>query len=100
MTGRRRDSRFLLGEPMDGTLRVREEVVIERWDDTEIVVLCSAPSRAAEKLRLEVAGGPPRQLDVSVLESRPVVSSDGSLRHRLRLAVRSDDGGGDGRRES
>jgi hypothetical protein len=95
MTGRRRYTRYLLTEPIDGRLRVREEVSIERWDGTEIEVLTTAPSRAAESLTLELPGPDPRHLQVRVEESRPVVAPDGSLRHRLRLVVQPSGGNGD-----
>ncbi len=100
MTSRRKHSRYLLNEPLDGTLRVREEVAIERWSGTEIVVLSAAPSRVAETLTLEFPDGSPRHVAVTVEESRPVVAADGSLRHRLRLQVTSSDGNGNGRRNS
>jgi hypothetical protein len=100
MTGRRRQARYLLAEPLEGNLRVREEVAIERWDGNDIIVLSGAPSRVAESLTLELPGDAPRQVKVTVEESRPVVAPDGSLRHRLRLAVRQAPGNGDGRHTS
>jgi hypothetical protein len=96
MTGRRRHARYLLTEPIDGSLRVREEVAIERWDDREIVVLSSAPSRTDETLTLELPGVGPRHVLVKVAEAKPIVAPDGSLRHRLRLAVQPDGGNGNG----
>jgi hypothetical protein len=51
MTGRRRHARYLLTEPLEGSLRVREEVAIEHWNDREVVVLSSVPSLpGAERL--------------------------------------------------
>jgi hypothetical protein len=96
MTGRRRHPRYLLNEPLDARLRVREEVAIERWDEDEILVLSTAPSRAADSLILELPGPDPRHLRVRVDESRPVVAPDGSLRHRLRLVVEPGQHGGNG----
>lgn len=97
MTGRRRHTRYLLCDPLDGSLRVREEVAIERWEDDEIVVLSTAPSRQAESLTLELPDGHQRHLRVRVEESKPVVAPDGSLRHRLRLVVQNGGDGGGGR---
>jgi hypothetical protein len=97
MTPRRRHARYLLTEPIEGSLRVREEVAIESWDDREIVVLSSTPSRPEDTLTLELPGVDPRHVVVKVAESRPVVAPDGSLRHRLLLAVRPEAGNGDGR---
>jgi hypothetical protein len=97
MTGRRRHARYLLTEPIEGSLRVREDVAIERWDDNEVVVISSTPSRPADTLTLELPGVDPRHVVVTVAESRPVVAPDGSLRHRLLLTVRSGAGNGHGR---
>lgn len=83
----RRDQRYLLSSPWEGTLRLPGEVVIERHDEElkELWVLSGAPAHREELLTLDLA--PPRErLSVRVLESRPVMV-DGSVRHRLRLAV-------------
>jgi hypothetical protein len=87
MTGRRRYVRYLLAEPVDGSLRVREEVTIESRDGRQIVVLSSTPSRPDQTLTLELPGVGPRHVRVRVAESKPVVAPDGSLRHRLLLDV-------------
>jgi hypothetical protein len=100
MIGRRRHERYRLNEPMGGTLRLREEVAIERWDAGEIVVLSTAASRPDERLTLELPAGRPRKVEVNVLESRPVVAPDGSLRHRIRLAVERKAARGAGRQGS
>ena len=92
MTGRRRHVRYLLAEPVDGSLRVREEVTIESQDERQIVVLSSTPSRPDETLTLELPDVGPRHVRVKVGESKPVVAPDGSLRHRLILDVRTEAG--------
>jgi hypothetical protein len=97
MTGRRLHARYLLTQPLEGNLRVREEVTIERWDDDEIVVISPVPSRHAEDLTLELPGTDPRHLQVKVEESRPIVTPDGSLCHRVRLAIQPVAGNGNGR---
>ena len=86
MLGRRRHTRFSLAEPIEGTVQIREDIAVERWNDDEIVVLSPEPCRVQERLRLEF-GGAPRRIDARVLESRPAVVDDGLIRHRLRLAI-------------
>jgi hypothetical protein len=87
MLGRRRHSRFSLAEPIEGTVQIREDIAVERWDDDEIVVLSPEPCRVRERLRLEFPGNSPRRIIATVLESRPAVVDDGLIRHRLRLAI-------------
>ena len=86
MRRRRRDPRYLLASPWEGTLRIPGEVVIERRDDErdELWVLSGVPAHREELLTLDVAG--PKTLTVRVVESRPVLI-DGDVRHRLRLAI-------------
>jgi hypothetical protein len=85
--GRRRHSRFLLAQPVEGHLRVREDVAIEEWNNTEVVILSPEPCGADELLTLEISGAIRRRLSVRVLESRPAVVADGAIRHRLRLSI-------------
>lgn len=86
MSGRRRDSRFLLSAPVSGHLHVREEVVIEKWSDVEIEVLSTVPSSPNEQLALELPGDAGGQVAVTVRESRVIVAPDGSIRYRLRMS--------------
>ena len=90
MLGRRKHSRLLLVEPVDGSLRVREEVAIEHWSEEEVVVLSPEPCRADERFSLEIPGHARRPVNVRVSESRPAVTDDGSIRHRLRLVIEGD----------
>jgi hypothetical protein len=85
--GRRKCLRFLLAQPVEGSLRVREEVAIEEWTNSEIVVLSPEPCRADERLTLEVPGDGRLRLYVKVRESHPAVVADGPIRHRLRLSI-------------
>ena len=85
--GRRKHSRFLLAQPIEGNLRVREEVAIEEWTENEMVILSPEPCRADERLTLEIPGDSRRRLSVKVRESRPAVVADGPVRHRLRLSI-------------
>jgi len=87
MLGRRRHSRFQLAQPVEGNLRVREEVAIESLTEREAVILSSEPCRASERFTLEVSGPVHRRLNVMVAECRPAVAADGAIRHRCRLSV-------------
>ena len=87
MNGRRRHPRFLLPEPLDGVLRVRDEVAIDRWDGEEVEVVAPAPCRPGEELVLEVTGNGHKPLRLVVRESRPFVAADGAIRHRILLAA-------------
>ena len=85
--GRRKHSRFLLAQPVEGSLRVREDVAIEELTDGEVVILSPEPFRPDERLTLEIPGDSRRRLSVRVRESRPAVVADGPVRHRLRLSI-------------
>jgi hypothetical protein len=80
---------------------VRDDVAIEEWSNTGVVILSPEPCRADERLTLEVAGSVRRRLSVRVLESRPEVVADGAIRHRLRLSIdhRGENGSEQGGRE-
>ena len=79
--------RFLLSEPVTASLRLREEVTIERWDQDEVVVLSPEPVKPEERLTLEIPGQSHRRVHVRVLDSRPAMIDDTAIRHRLRLAI-------------
>jgi len=87
MLGRRKHSRFLLAEPVDGSLRLRDEVTIEVWGEEEVVVISPEPIRPDERLTLEIPGDSRHRLSVRVSESRPAVADDGVIRHRVRLSI-------------
>jgi len=87
----RRDPRYLVSRPWEGTLRIPGDVVVERHDEDqkELWVVSTAPAHREERLTLDLSGylstrGP--SLTVRVVESRPVLM-DGVVRHRLRLAI-------------
>ncbi len=91
MSGRRRHPRFLLPNPVEALLRLREEVTVERWDASEIEVLAPAPCRRGEHLVLEVAGGNgQRPVGVTVRDSRVSAGAGDALRYRVLLAVDGD----------
>ena len=87
MSGRRGHQRLTLGSPTTGALRVLRDVVIERMEHQELVVISQAPTVIGEEMSLELFSGRGCiALRVRVLDSRPVVIT-GSMRHRLRLMV-------------
>lgn len=90
MLGRRRHQRFLLAQPLDGNVLLREEVSIEQWRGNELTVLSPEPCRPHERLRIEFPGQSRRRCRAVVLESRPLMADDGVIRHRLRLTVESE----------
>jgi hypothetical protein len=83
----RRDTRYLLSRPWEGTLRIPVEVIVERHDEEqkELWVLSTSPAHREEQLRLNLSG-PSNSLSVRVIESSPVLI-EGIIRHRLRLAI-------------
>jgi hypothetical protein len=87
MRGSRRDPRFALSVPLEGSLRIPGNVVVERYSGDEVWVISSSPARRDEVLTLDLAGsGPARTMKVRVVDSAPVLI-DGVVRHGLRLAI-------------
>jgi hypothetical protein len=87
MTGRRRYPRYLMNSPLEGSLRVREEVTIETWEGNEVSVLSTVPVPPAQHLTLELPGHEGGRVQATVQESRPIVTMEGAIRHRLLLAI-------------
>lgn len=85
----RRHARYLLSRPWDGVLGVVGDVTVERHDEErrEVWVVSAMPAHPTELLTLELPGRERRNVRVKVLESGPIVQMDGSIRHRLRLAI-------------
>jgi hypothetical protein len=85
----RRHVRYQLSRPWDGVLDVVGDVTVERHDDArrEIWVVSTMPAYPTEQLTLELPGRERRNMRVKVLESGPIVQLDGSIWHRLRLAI-------------
>jgi hypothetical protein len=83
----RRDTRYLLSRPWEGSLRIPGDVVVERHNEelNELWVVSTSPAHREERLRLALPS-PDRTLSVRVIESSPVMI-DGVVRHRLRLAI-------------
>ncbi len=87
LLGRRKHPRFLLAQPVEGNLRVREEVAIEEMTEREAVILSPEPVPTDERLTLEIPGDLFRRVNVRVSECRPAVADDGAIRHRCRLSI-------------
>jgi len=87
MRGRRRDPRFALSTPWEGSLRVPGDVIVESCSANELWVLSTVPTHRGELLTLDLEGsGPPVTITVRVTDSVPVLV-DGMVRHRLRLTI-------------
>ena len=85
--GRRKHSRYFLAQPIEGRVRVREEVVLEVLTKREIVVLSPAACLPDEHVTVEIPGSVLPRVSARVAESRVTVTEDGSIRHRLRLVL-------------
>jgi hypothetical protein len=85
----RRHTRYLLSRPWEGLLGIAGDVAVEQLDEQrrEFWVVSAMPAHPEELLTLDLSGQDRGRMTVRVLESRPVVLVDGSMRHRLRLAV-------------
>jgi hypothetical protein len=90
----RRDTRYLIPRPWDGTLSVQREVLVERHDEAlrELWVLSALPVHVEEVLTLDLPEST-RKYTVKVVESRPVMI-DGTVHHRLRLGIVDAPGAG------
>jgi hypothetical protein len=87
MSGRRSHPRFMVATPWDGAMRVLRDVVIHRTDRDELQAVSHVPAVAGEDMTLDlIAAGTTVGLKVRVIDSRPVMI-EGSVRHRIRLAV-------------
>ena len=87
MRGKRRDPRFALTVPLEGSLRVPDDVIVERRSESEVWVVTAHPARVDEVMTLDIAGPEsPVTVQVRVVESVPVMV-DGVVRHGLRLAI-------------
>lgn len=87
MVDRRQHPRYVLNPPLTSTLRITEDVIVERVAGDEMWVLSDAPGRPDERLMVDrVGSAPPLVLGARVLGSDPVVVR-GRVRHRLRLSL-------------
>jgi len=90
MQDRRRSARFSLSHPLEGTLRLMDEVLVERYVENEMTVLASMAAKPSEAMVIDrVIASNASLLDVHVARSEPAVV-DGLLRHRLTLLVEDE----------
>ena len=93
MSGRRSHPRYVVATPWDGAMRVLRDVVIHRTEGNELQAFSHVPAVADEEMTLDLMGaGATLGLKVKVVDSRPVMI-EGSVRHRIRLAILSNAGG-------
>jgi hypothetical protein len=72
-------------------MRVLKDVVVHRTDTEELLAVSRAAGITGEEMTLDVMGaGASLGLRVRVLESRPVIV-DGTVCHRMRLALLHDE---------
>lgn len=87
MQDRRRTARFSLNRPLQGTLHLMEDVLVERYIDSEITVVASMAAKASELVTVDrVVATNSALTDARVVESCPMIV-DGVLRHRLTLRI-------------
>lgn len=87
MSGRRGNPRFAVTTPWEGTMRVLRDVVVNRTATQELTAVSNISGVVGEEMSLALLGaGADLGLRVKVLESRPLIV-DGSLRHKLTLAL-------------
>jgi hypothetical protein len=90
MRRRRRDKRFRLTEPANGTVRVFPDVIVQQNGDDEWIAISREAAVTGETLVLDIAIQDPdvgelrQRHSVWVIDSRPVVV-DGDMRYRIRL---------------
>lgn len=88
MSGRRGHQRSTIGSPeSSAVVRILRDVVIERLDHEELVVISRTSAVIGEEMSLQLfSPSDCIALTVRVLDSRPAVIA-GSMRHRLRVMV-------------
>ena len=90
MPDRRRDKRYRLTEPANGTVRTFADVVVQQSARDEWIALSREAVAIGETLVLDVVpadaddGEIGQRFPVYVIDSRPVIV-DGVLRYRIRL---------------
>lgn len=87
MSGRRRDARYRLSAPCEGSLEIIRDVVIERLGAGDVLALSDAAHPPGMELILDAAPDAGRPaVHVRVRQCTPVVA-DGIVRYRLRFAI-------------
>lgn len=87
MDGRRRDMRYRLSKPVQGTFVCFQAIDIEARDEREFRVVSDTPLRRGERMRLELIAKKGRSIvSVRVADSVPTIV-DGNVRYRVRLGI-------------
>jgi hypothetical protein len=87
MSGRRSHTRFTVASSWSGVIRLFRDAIVDRVEPDELRAISHTAAAVGEELSLDLIGaGQNVALKVRVLESRPVIV-DGSVRHRIRLAL-------------
>ena len=87
MSGRRSHQRFEVSPSSYGTLRVTKDIVVQRVEHDELIVVSREPGVRDERMFVQFPDGDPDGgMSVQVVESRPIIVQ-GAVRHLLRLRV-------------
>jgi hypothetical protein len=84
MSGRRSYPRFDITPSSEGVLRVLHDVVVQRSNEEDLLVIGREAGVVGDVMTLEIADPGTTGAEVQVLESLPVIV-DGTVRHSLRL---------------
>ena len=90
MSDRRRDKRFKLAEPTDGSLTVFPDIVVQEARDGEWIAISREAAAVGETLVLDIVlhadddGEVRERFPVCVIDCQPLIV-EGDLRHRIRL---------------
>jgi hypothetical protein len=91
MFGRRSHQRFTVANASEGVVQTLRDVIVERIDSEQLVVVSRQAGVAGEILALEMPDAGAPGFEVRVTESRPIVA-EGAVRHRLTLQPFHSDG--------
>jgi hypothetical protein len=84
MSGRRSYPRFDITPSSEGVLRIVRDVIVQRAQEDELLVIGRDAGVVGDVMTLEIAEQGTPGTDVQVVESTPVII-DGTVRHSLRL---------------
>ena len=84
MSGRRSYPRFDITPSSEGVLRILRDVVVQRAQDEDLLVIGREAGVVGDVMTLEIAEPGSIGAEVEVVESLPVIV-DGTVRHSLRL---------------
>lgn len=86
MAGRRRDARYGLSAPLEGSFRVTRNVVIEHREGRELCVISDAPETIGQRWTFGADATSHDAVTVRLEECRSI-TVDGQPKYRLRFAV-------------